>query len=83
MDPHPQTDLLRSLEISGQRKLFRVARQDDEHIRTRPDLAIRIFDAADFICWSIDWLWSRTRYLIKPRRNRATAVRLRRCFRLE
>jgi|307.fasta_scaffold424365_1 hypothetical protein len=34
-------------ETSGKRKLFQAARQDDERIRTRPDINIRIFDAAD------------------------------------
>ena len=43
LEPHPRTDFLTSLETSGQAKLFRVARQDDETIRTRPDLIIRIF----------------------------------------
>ena len=49
-EPHPRTDFLRSLEASVQTKLFRVARQDDERICTRPDLIIRICDAADFVC---------------------------------
>jgi hypothetical protein len=71
---HPQTDFWRSLEVSGQQKLFRVARQDDERIRARPDLIILISDAADFVCWSFGWLWSRS--------NGATVL-LRRRFRLE
>jgi hypothetical protein len=43
-EPHRRTDFLRSLETSGQRKLFRVSRQDDNRICTHSDLIIR--DAA-------------------------------------